>query len=202
MVKTAKGRNVKVILYKMSSYSVVTGADDKTFTVLQIPAELTDVKYSRAYVDTQEVAIASATGTVVTLVSDAPAGSLVEIFTPTSTKMVFAGQQDLRGNVKAKTQDLQELGSPVVTKDVVETSGDMTLSFLVEPNKSLAEALNEFSEDEQILLAIARYTFGANVSYRIYKEATLGDHGDTTTAGGMTTQNITVFWKTPLEIIA
>jgi len=201
MVEVTKGKNIVVETYDAEMKEFAGDGTGVDFVMTDAIAE-SDVKYSRAYVDTQEVPIASiviATKTV-TLASAPASGAVVVIHTPTTKNGAFSVQQDVRFKVNTKTEDIRELGNDAVTRDVVERIGTLDITFAQAQNHTLMNKLVLNSKNDTEMVVAVKYKNTTPNSYRIFKEAKVADFGSGAAAGGVATENVTFNWKAPLDI--
>jgi hypothetical protein len=199
MVNVTKGKNVTIETYDAESKEFTGDGTTVTFTMVGTAAE-TNVKYSRAYVDNEEKAITSVSGSVVTLTAAPANGAVVIIYMPTTKNGAFSVQQDVKADIKTKTEDIKELGNDAVTRDVVEKVGTLSLTFAQANNHTLMTKLAANSAADQYMVIAVKYKNTSPVSYRIYKEAKVADLGSGVSAGGIATETVTLNWKPPLDI--
>ena len=199
MVNVTKGKNVTIETYDAESKEFTGDGTTVTFTMVGTVAE-TNVKYSRAYVDNEEKAITSISGSVVTLTTAPANGAVVIIYMPITKNGAFSVQQDVKADIKTKTEDIKELGNDAVTRDVVEKVGTLSLTFAQANNHTLMTKLAANSAADQYMVIAVKYKNTSPVSYRIYKEAKVADFGSGVSAGGIATETVTLNWKPPLDI--
>ncbi len=201
MVETTKGKNITVETYDAASEEF-TGDGTKVDFVLTAAIAESDLKYSRAYVDNEEVtisAIVPATKTV-TLAAAPSDGAGVVIHVPTTKNGAFSIQQDVRFKVGTKTEDIKELGNDAVTRDVVERIGTLDITFAQAQNHTLMNKLVLNSKNDTEMVIAVKYKNTTPNSYRIFKEAKVADFGSGVAAGAVATENVTFNWKAPLDI--
>jgi hypothetical protein len=201
MVNVTKGKNVTVETYDAESKEFTGDGTTTAFVMTNAVAE-SDVKYSRAYVDNEEVTISSInTGTKTVTLAAAPAnGAVVIIHTPSTKNGAFSVQQDVKADITTKTEDIKELGNDAVTRDVVERVGTLALTFAQANNHTVTGKLALNSKNDTEMVVAVKYKNTSPVSYRIYKEAKVGDLGSGVAAGGIATETVTLNWKPPLDI--
>ncbi len=201
MVESTKGKNVIVETYDATSEEFIGDGTQTAFVLAVAPAE-SDVKYSRAYVDTQEVVISTiviATKTV-TLAAAPSDGAVVEIHVPTTKNGAFSIQQDIKFQIGTKTEDVRELGNAAVTRDVIEKVGTLSMTFVQAKNHTVMNKLAANSDAETEMVIAVKYKNTTPVSYRIFKEAKVADLGAGVAAGGVASENVSFNWKPPLAI--
>lgn len=207
MVNTTKGKHVAVETYD-AGYSEFTGNgsnkdfDMDTGTPAISTIAIADVKYSRAYVDNEEKAIDAINTTthVVTLVDIPANGASVVIHVPVTKNAAYSVQQDVRADIRARTEDIKELGNDVITRDVVERAGTLALTFAQTNNHNLITKLSANSRNDTEMVIAVKYKNTLPISWRIYKEAKVADIGSGATAGAVATETVTFNWKPPIEI--
>lgn len=201
MVNVTKGKNVVVETYDSEAKEFTGDGTTDDFVQTNAIAE-SDVKYSRAYVDNEIVTISGiVTGTKTVTLAAVPAnGAVVVIHTPTTKNGAFSVQQDVRADIKTRTEDIKELGNDAVTRDVVEKVGTLSLTFAQANNHAVTSKFSLNSKNDTEMVVAVKYKNTIPVSYRIYQEAKVGDLGSGVSAGGIATENVTLNWKPPLEI--
>jgi len=201
MVETTKGKNITVETYDAASEEF-TGDGTKVDFVLTAAIAESDIKYSRAYVDNEEVAISAivpATKTV-TLAAAPSDGAVVVIHVPAAKNGAFSIQQDVRFKIGTKTEDVKELGNAAVTRDVVERVGTLDMTFAQAKNHAVMTKLAANSDDDKEMVIAVKYKNTTPVSYRIFKEAKVADLGSGIAAGGVASENVSFNWKPPIAI--
>ncbi len=201
MVETTKGKNITVETYDAASEEF-TGDGTKTDFVLTAAIAESDVKYSRAYVDNEEVAISTIVpGTKTVTLAAAPSnGAVVEIHVPTTKNGAFSIQQDVKFKIGTKTEDTKELGNATVTRDVVERVGTLDMTFAQAKNHAVMTKLAANSDADKEMVIAVKYKNTTPVSYRIFKEAKVADLGSGIAAGGVASENVSFNWKPPIAI--
>ncbi|MDW7727001.1 MAG: hypothetical protein SCH70_07800 [Candidatus Methanoperedens sp.] len=201
MVETTKGKNIVVETYD-AEYKEFTGDGSETAFVMTDAIAESDVKYTRAYVETEEVVITSiTTGTKTVTLAAAPAdGARVEIYTPSTKNAAFTVQQDVRFSIDTRTEDIKELGNDAVTRDVVEKTGTLELALVQAKNHTAINKLALNSKNDTWMVIAVKYKHTSPVSYRIFKEARVNEIGGGISAGAVATERVTFNWKPPLEI--
>lgn len=201
MVETTKGKNITVETYDAASEEFAGDGTKVDFVLTAAIAE-SDPKYSRAYVDNEEVAISAivpATKTV-TLAAAPSNGAVVVIHVPTAKNGAFSIQQDVRFKIGTKTEDVKELGNSAVTRDVVERVGTLDMTFAQAKNHAVMTKLSANSDDDKEMVIAVKYKNTTPVSYRIFKEAKVADLGSGIAAGGVASENVSFNWKPPIAI--
>ena len=201
MVNVTKGKNVIVETYDAESKEFTGDGSTAAFVMTGAVAE-SDVKYSRAYVDNEEVPITSInTGTKTVTLTTAPAnGAVVVIYTPTTKNGAFSVQQDIKADIKTTTEDIKELGNDSVTRDVTQRVGTLALTFAQANNHALMSKLTLNSKNDTYMVIAIKYKNTSPASFRIYKEARVADFGSGVSAGGIATETVSLNWKPPLEV--
>jgi hypothetical protein len=201
MVNVTKGKNVTVETYDAESKEFTGDGSTVAFVMTNAVAE-SDVKYSRAYVDNEEVTISSInTGTKTVTLAAAPAnGAVIVIYTPSTKNGAFSVQQDVRADIKTKTEDIKELGNDAITRDVVERAGTLSMTFAQANNHTVMNKLALNSKNDTYMVIAVKYKNTSPVSFRIYKEARVADLGSGVAAGGIATETVTFNWKPPLDV--
>lgn len=201
MVETTKGKNITVETYDAASEEFTGDGTEVDFVLTAAIAE-SDIKYSRAYVDNEEVtisAIVPATKTV-TLAAAPSNGVVVVIHNPTIKNGAFSIQQDVKFKIGTKTEDVRELGNAAVTRDVVERVGTLDMTFAQAKNHAVMTKLAANSDDDKEMVIAVKYKNTTPVSYRIFKEAKVADLGSGIAAGGVASENVSFNWKPPIAI--
>jgi hypothetical protein len=139
-------------------------------------------------------------GAQVTLSAAPAANADVVLYVPVVKNGAFSVQQDVKADIKTKTEDIKELGNDAVTRDVVEKAGTLSLAFAQANNHTLMTKLAANSAADQYMVIVVKYKNTSPVSYRIYKEAKVADLGSGVSAGGIATETVTLNWKPPLDI--
>jgi hypothetical protein len=153
-------------------------------------------------VDNEEVIITSInTGTKTVTLAAAPAnGAVIVIYTPSTKNGAFSVQQDVRADIKTKTEDIKELGNDAITRDVVERAGTLSMTFAQANNHTVMNKLALNSKNDTYMVIAVKYKNTSPVSFRIYKEARVADLGSGVAAGGIATETVTFNWKPPLDV--
>jgi hypothetical protein len=139
-------------------------------------------------------------GGQVTLASAPAAGADIILYVPTTKNGAFSVQQDIKADIKTRTEDIKELGNDAVTRDVVEKVGTLALTFAQANNHILMNKLAENSKNDTFMVIAVKYKNTSPASYRIYKEARVADLGSGVAAGGIATETVTLNWVPPIEI--
>ncbi len=201
MVETTKGKNITVETYDAVSEEFVGNGVLVAFVLVTAIAEA-DVKYSRAYVDNEEVTISTivtATKTV-TLAAAPPTSAVVVIHVPSAKNGAFSIQQDVRFKIGTKTEDIRELGNSAVTRDVVERVGTLDMTFAQAKNHAVMTKLSANSDMDKEMVIAVKYKNTTPMSFRIFKESKVADIGSGISAGGVASENVSFNWKPPIAI--
>jgi hypothetical protein len=137
---------------------------------------------------------------VVTLSVAPTANAGVVLYVPVTKNGAFSVQQDVKADIKTKTEDIKELGNDAVTRDVVERAGTLALTFAQASNHTVMNKLALNSKNDTYMVIAVKYKNTSPVSYRIYKEARVADLGSGVVAGGIATETVTFNWKPPLDV--
>lgn len=201
MVEVTKGKNVTVETYDAEMKDFVGDGTAVAFVMANVIAE-EDVKYSRAYVDNEEVTIASIVGSTKTVtLAAAPADdAVVVIYTPSTKNGAFSVQQNIGFKVGTKTEDIRELGNDAVTTDVVEKRGTLDMTLAQPSNHTALTKLAANSAADTWMVVAIKYKNTTPASYRIFKEAKVNELGAGIGAGGIATEMVSFMWKPPIDI--
>jgi len=161
----------------------------------------TQITLTETYTGTGGAAGAgSVRGAVVTLLSTPGANSEIALYVPVLKNGAFSVQQDVRADIKTRTEDVKELGNDVITRDVVERAGTLAITFVQASNHTLMTKLSENSRSDTLMVIAVKYKNTTPNSFRIYKEAKVADLGAGATAGAVATETVTINWVPPMEI--
>lgn len=201
MVEVTKGKNVTVETYDAEIKEFVGDGIVVDFVMTEDVAE-SDVKYSRAYVDNEEVIIASiVTATKTVTLAIAPTDeAVVVIYTPSTKNGAFSVQQNIGFRVGTRTEDIRELGNDAVTTDIVEKRGTLDMTLAQPSNHAALIKLAANSAADTWMVVAIKYKNTTPASYRIFKEAKVNELGAGIGAGGIAMEMVSFVWKPPVEI--
>lgn len=201
MVEVTKGKNVTVETYDAEMKEFEGDGTQVAFVMINTIAE-EDVKYSRAYVDNEEVTISTivAATKTVTLAAAPADGAVVVIYTPSTKNGAFSVQQNIGFSIGTRTEDIRELGNDAVTTDVVEKRGTLQMALAQPSNHTAMIKLAANSAADTWMVVVVKYKNTTPASYRIFKEARVNELGGGIGAGAIAMEMVSFTWKPPMDI--
>lgn len=192
MGKPTKGKNKWIDVYKCVTEDVssqIGVGTPEEFTVTQ--EVISNIAlFTRVKVNNLDVTVASVDGVakIVTLDAAPVAGDKVVILYPITQHRNIHIQTSFEWSLDQSTEELPELGTDEVQKEVTEKTGEFTFELTEESDEAIT-LFNEIYSDEIPTLITVRKIY-AGTSYRILRSCEIRTISNPVSAGGVATESI------------